>query len=543
MLNLTIKEGLLLMTDITFVTSNPTKLAHARHLCKGYDVNILQYKKLFYGVGYKEPRLFDRDKLLEESIKDAIVRWKKNVSNSGSRLFFIEDTSVKIDALSNENNEVPGVDVKYWMQSYNFTQLDALLKKKGNNRNVSVSSHIILFLTDGLKKKLRTEKDYVVFQSTSHGTVVKEEQNFDTQILYPWLDNKTFNKWFVPSGYSLPISMLDISDADKGDFRKGAFEQLLNFLKEYEEVKHVQKDLLIPRLNFNPLYVVCGPTCAGKSTIGRLLLEKYDYYHIEASDFMTLRYFETHGTKFSIDKNIFAAELLKVKPLFVVESTIDYIISKKIFDNFIVTGFRTSDEVEYFLKIFPLQEVKRIYVTADSLIRYNRWVNRQRDAVEYNRDRFDQINKLQEKMGLLKIMKMENTILYDNNKDGLPAFYRDFQETILKKSPISKEIDLNRILHIPKILLEKAILFILAVEYRKNESLYHTTTEISHLINNTFAGLTKNKNNISRYFNQAYSPYYEIKKENGKNKYKLSPTGYSEAVFMMRNIKWQMKNE
>ena len=140
------------MTDIVFITSNQTKLAHARHLCKGYDVNILHYKKLFYGVGYTEPRLFDRDKLLEESFNDAIERWRKNVSNYREKLFFIEDTSVRIDALSDENNEVPGVDVKYWMQSHNFSQLDAELMKRGNNRNVSVSSHIILFLTNELKK-------------------------------------------------------------------------------------------------------------------------------------------------------------------------------------------------------------------------------------------------------------------------------------------------------------------------------------------------------------------------------------------------------
>ena len=58
------------MTDITFITSNPTKLAHARHLCKEYDINILQYKKFFYGKGYVEPRIYDREVLLEESIND-----------------------------------------------------------------------------------------------------------------------------------------------------------------------------------------------------------------------------------------------------------------------------------------------------------------------------------------------------------------------------------------------------------------------------------------------------------------------------------------
>ena len=68
------------MTDITFITSNQTKVAHARYLCKGYDVNILQYKKLFYGVGYNEPRIYDRRELLQRSFDDALRRWEKNVA-------------------------------------------------------------------------------------------------------------------------------------------------------------------------------------------------------------------------------------------------------------------------------------------------------------------------------------------------------------------------------------------------------------------------------------------------------------------------------
>jgi adenylate kinase family enzyme/inosine/xanthosine triphosphate pyrophosphatase family protein len=525
------------MTDITFITSNPTKLAHARYLCKGFDVNILQYKKFFYGKGYEEPRIYDRDKLLEKSINDAIIRWKKNVSNYGNRLFFIEDTSVRIDALSDDNNEVPGVDIKYWMQSYNFTQLDSELKSNGNNRKVSVSSHIVLFLTNELKKKLNIEKDYVVFKSTSHGTIVLKEYKFDTQILYPWLDNKTFNRWFVPDGFDVPISMLNISDADKGDFRKGVFEQMLAFLKEHGEIKHTQKDLIVHRLHFNPLYVVCGPTCAGKSTIGKLLLEKYDYYHIEASDFMSLKYFETHGTKFSVDKNVFAAELLKVNPLVVVESTINYITSKKIFDNFIITGFRTPSEVFHFLKIFSFHDVRLIYITANSSIRYNRWINRHRDSGEYTIEWFNQINDLQESMGLLDIENMKNSIKYSNDKDGLINFCNDFQESVMGLNPsVGKEFDINLITSLQKISLERAIQIVLAIEFKKNESIYHTTTEISHLINDTFNGLKKNKNNVSRYFNQSYYPYYEIKKEDNKNKYKLSPTGYSEAVFNIREM-------
>jgi inosine/xanthosine triphosphate pyrophosphatase family protein/adenylate kinase family enzyme len=480
------------MTDITFITSNHTKLAHARYLCDGYDVNILQYKKFYYGKGYEEPRINNREKLLEESIKDAITRWKNNVSDSGNRLFFIEDTSVKIEALSSETNEVPGVDIKYWMQEYSFAKLDAELKKNGNNRKVSVSSHIVLFLTNDIKRKINHEKDYVIFSNTSYGNIVAEEQNFETHILYPWLDNKTFNKWFVPNGFDVPISMLEISEADKADFRKEAFKQMLNFLEENNAIRHIKRELIVPKLLFNPLYVVCGPTCAGKSSIGKLLLEKYDYYHIEASDFMSLKYYETHGTKFSVDKNIFAAELLKVNPLIVVKNTMNYMMSKKILDNFIITGFRHQTEVLNFFKMFPSQNIKLIYITADSLIRYNRWGKRHRDAEEYTFERFIQINRLQEAMGLLDVEKMENVISYENSKDGLINFFSDFQEKIIKTKFIQKEeINIDFITSLQKISLEKAILIVLAMEYKKNESSYYTTTEISHLISNTFKELKK----------------------------------------------------
>lgn len=530
------------MTDITFITSNPTKLAHARHLCRGYDVNILQYRKLFYGTPYKEPRIQDQKQLLEESIKDAIERWKKNVSNYGNRLFFIEDTSVKIDALSDADNEIPGVDIKYWMQSHNFKQLNEELRKRGNNRKVCVSSHVILFLTNEIKNNIKTTDDYIIFKSSSEGFIVSEEQEIATQVLYPWLDNKSFNKWFVPKGFSKPISLLEISDADKVDFRRGAFEQMLNFLKEQNVIHHTQKEIITPRLPFKPLYIICGATCAGKSTIGKFLLENFDYYHIEASDFMSLRYFETHGTKFIVDKHLFSFELLKVSPLVVVDNLIDYIITKKIFDNFVITGFRTPNEISSFVKKFPLQSIKIIFVDAYFSVRFERWKSRQRDTEDYTEERFSQINTLQDSMGLLEIQKMDDVIMFENNKEGLTNYFNNFQDIILKENfHIPKYSSIELITEsLKKLSLEKVILITLAIKYQENESTYFTTTEISHLINNTFHELSKNKNNISRYFNQAFYPYYEIKKESNKNKYKLSPTGYSEALFVIKEISKNM---
>lgn len=530
---------LLQMTEITFITSNPSKLAHARHICKDFSVNILQYKKFFYGVGYDEPRLSNREDLLKQSIEDAISRWKKYVSNSGSRLFFIEDTSVRIDALSDERNEVPGIDVKYWMQSRSFNDLDKLLKANGNNRKVSVSSHIVLFLTNDLKKKLNTSDDYKVFKSTTHGEVVKEELSFETQILYPWLDNKTFNKWFVPDGFDLPMSMLEISNADKVDFRRNAFKEMLSFLKTNNEIKSVSKKKKVENtIHFNPIFIVSGPTCAGKTSIGNYLLENFNYYHIEASDFMTLKYLETHGTKFQIDKGRFAFEILRINPTVVVNLILDYMISKKIYNNVVITGFRTSNEVLSFSKNFPSDSLKFIYIEADLNQRFLRWQERKRDEVLFTYEKFIEINEIQTEMGLEKIKSLKNTYVYHNNKDRLNLYYEDFNKKTLKEEPIKDNFNfdacINLISSASKISLERSILFSLATIYRKNKTKYYTTTEISKLINDTFPNIRKNKNNVSRYFNQKYYPFYEIKREKGINKYMLSPTGYSEAIFLIR---------
>jgi adenylate kinase family enzyme/inosine/xanthosine triphosphate pyrophosphatase family protein len=530
--------------NITFITSNNTKLSHARYLASRYNINILHYKKKFYGVGYTEPRISDRDTLLEESINDAIRRWKRNVSENGTQLFFIEDTSVKIDALSDDKNEVPGVDVKYWMQGMNFSLLDEKLKEKGNNRKVSVTSHIVLFLTKNIREVLKFDNEYIIFKSTLCGNITEEEYTFETQILYPWLDNKTFNKWFVPEGFSLPVSMLDIVDADISDFRKGAFEQMFGFLKKYNtdcahsNIKTSDGNCFLP---FDPLYIISGPTCAGKSTLGKFLLERMGYYHIEASDFMSIKYFETHGTSFFVDKNVFAAKLLEVNPIIVVEGVLKYMRLRKIFNKFVITGFRTVDEILYFLKSFSNHDKRIIYVTADFDVRFDRWVNRRRDSIEYSKEKFREINRLQEKMGMPDIERMKNASCLENNNNGLDILYNDFQKKFIDGDLLleKEENDFNSI---KKLSLEKVILVVLAMEYRKDEYRYYTTTEIAHLIKNVFKSLNKNKNNVSRYFNQSYYPYYEIKKDGNKKKYKLSPTGYSDAKFIVQEIQGIMEN-
>lgn len=525
------------MTDITFVTSNKTKLAHARYLCRNYQVNILHYKKIFYGVGYKEPRIYDRKQLLTESFMDAVTRWKKNVTGHDNRLFFIEDTSVKIDALSEGENEVPGVDVKYWMQEINFNKLDQELKNKGNNRMCSVTSHVILFLTGDLKKKLGVKEEFKIFKSTVYGKIAEKEYEIETQILYPWLDNKTFNKWFVPDGFSLPISLLDISQADAGDFRKGAFEQMLAFLEDNGAIENKRSIGSQLRIHFYDSFIVCGRTCAGKSTIGKYLVDECGYYHIEASEFMTHKLLESHGSTSNIDKHLFASEVLKVEPLFVVRKLIDFLNEHEIYDKFVITGFRTKDEVEFFLKAMHDNMLHLVYINSNFEERFKRWKLRRREVDTYSEERFRDIDTRQDYMGVGEIGLMPDVKTIDNNIDGLMFFLKSFRKKFHIKESNRDAIMFNKIeLKTLKTSLEKAILITLAIEYRKDESKTFTTTEISHMMNQYFKVLERSKNNVSRYFNQSYYVYYDVKYENRKNRYRISPIGYSEAMMIIRNL-------
>ena len=524
------------MTDITFVTSNQTKLAHARYLCRKYHVNILYYKKLYYGVGYEEPRIYNRNQLLTASFYDAAARWKRNVSGSEDRLFFIEDTSVKVDALSDAENEVPGVDVKYWMRTMTFEKLDSDLKSRGNDRRCSVTSHLILFLTEKLRKKLGIKDDYKIFKSTAYGFITDREYDFDTNILYPWLDNKTFNKWFVPDGCNLPVSMLNITEADAGDFRRDAFNQMLAFLKDNGAIEYKYQTTDQLSFQFYDSFIVCGRTCSGKSTIGKTLVDDYGYYHIEASEFMTHKRLETHGSKSKVDKHLFAAKMLEAEPVFVVDRLVEYMHEKKISDRFVITGFRTKEEIEDFIEKYHAERLHLVFIDSNIDERFKRWKLRQREVDNYTLERFKEIDAVQEGMGIGEIENMPGMVTIPNNKNGVMTVCKQFRSMFFNGQK-RELININRKkLRNSKISLERAVLIALALEFQKDSSKSYTTTEISHLVNKYFKLVKRNKNNVSRYFNQSFYLYYEVKFENQKNRYKISPIGYSEALLTLRHF-------
>lgn len=520
------------MFDLTFLTSNKVKVSHARHICRDYDVDI--HQKRYYGVEYVEPRIFhDREKLLEQSFNDALKRWKKN--GQAHKYFFFEDTSVRIEALSDKYDE-PGIDIKYWMQGKSFEDVDKILKANGNNRKATVYSHIVLYIPEE-NRDMSSCSEYKIFTSCIEGRITDEECNIDTQIVYPWLDNKSFNKWFIPNRYSVPVSLLDIIDADTVDFRKGALEDMMSYLKieKKKDITNKARQLAIP---FFENFIICGPTCSGKTTLGHYLVENHGYYHIEASQFMTMKYWETHGTSSDVDKHLFAEGVLQTDPYYVVDKTLEFIWKKGINNRIVITGFRTPDEVKRFMELSTIRDIRVVYLESDYDKRFIRWVQRQRDQEKYNKQRFDEINTIQKKMGVLAIRDIPEVLNVKNNIDGLSEFYKTIRSNLLK----GKYIEVNRykvgINPTTKVTLENCILYALYVVYIEDENNYKTTTEISHIINKCFPALLKpkNKNNVSRYFNQKYYPYYEVKNINGTNKFQLSTIGYAEAKLITKKL-------
>ena len=400
--------------------------------------------------------------------------------------------------------------------------LDAALKTNGNNRKCYVRSDIVLHLTKELREK--HGKEFMQFTGFSHGSIAAQEFDYKTNPLYPWLDNKTFNKWFVPDGADMPLGMMDIDKACRYDFRKDALDRLLSFL---EEEKIIQKKSNITskkyhRFTFFENFVLVGPTCAGKSTLANFLAEKFGYYHIEASDFMYQKYHQLHGAKPSVSIGDFAAKALEENICAVAKPIVKHVIG--LGDTpFVISGFRHPQEIDCFLAEYK-KESKILYIDASLDVRFERSIARKRIDDNPAKENFVAKNEQQMSMGLAKMgeeigEKLLNESSIENYCLGFCTKYKDC---------LPDEIEIKKRIS-TKLTLEKAILVALYLSETNNG---YTTTEIAKLILEKL-NIVKSKNNVSRYFNQNIHPYYEIVEGSEPLKYKLNGTGESAARLVL----------
>lgn len=501
---------------------------HARHLALPFNVQI-QGKK-YYGVAYREPRSLDREELLQKSYEDARLRWFKT-TGSKRAFFFIEDTSVIIHSLSRKK-EYPGADVKYWMRTIDFEQLDKLLRKKGNNRAVTVRSDVILHLPAEFRTKHKIHDSFVRFVGNTAGTIAEKESAIETNLLYPWLDSKSFNKWFVPTGCTTAISALPIEIADRHDIRKDSIGAMLRFLAErnifgdHPEGNASSVAKFLPRL-FPPLLLVTGLPCAGKTLLGIHLSKQFGYYHLEASDFMKRAFYERHGLNSSLSIEAFAEKALLEAPDIVVTPVLEEIERSKA-ELIVVTGFRSPKEIEIFREKYRgPSEIKCWYIKANQKERYRRSGQRQRlDAAE-SFEVFQKRDELQNGMGLGEIGKLLRKSTF-RNETTKQSYLKECTNFLGLKPRQFRWFDTEGIQQRPKS-LEEAILVALASHGRESK-MGLSTTEIAHKLNAMFVGSETSKNNVSRYFNFKPHPFYKSSGAKGVLKFVLSATGWSRAM-------------
>lgn len=550
------------MIKLFFLSSNLTKIAHFEYLLREHPIILMPPPN--YGRPYYEPRIDDRDKLLKASIQSANLKLAKGSSGNDKtlqpdmafntekentsllaryaskhqhRIFFIEDTSIAIEALS-KDREFPGVNVKYWMRETTFADLDRQLKSLGNNRKVTVRSDIVLYLPPHLRDT--PEETYKVFVGEVDGSIVDEEISFNTNKIYPWLDNKTFNKWFVPKGVKKPISQLSISSSLKYDFRNLALYKLISFLKSKDlldtkksQTKPLQGELF-PRRN----YIICGATCAGKTVLASALTRLHAYQHIEASDFMRCALYSRHGYTTKMKIQDFALDALVKDPGIVARQISSYVKDMPT-TGLVITGFRSPQEIEILAEELSGLTINTLYIDSSLETRYQRSLRRNRADAPTNFHEFRKKNDAQNAMGLDAIRKSSRIIL---NEKNIFSYIRGSLRLLTDDShliPFNCDIPKTR----EFLPLEQALLISMLVDHSK-ELLPLTTTQIAKNANLNIPELRMkgekhvpmDKNNVSRFFYQRFSPNFEAINHNEKLRFRLSHTGISAAISLLRRI-------
>ncbi|WP_440856617.1 non-canonical purine NTP pyrophosphatase [Pseudomonas syringae] len=550
------------MIKLFFLSSNLTKIAHFEYLLREHPIMLMPPPN--YGKPYYEPRIDDRDELLKESVQSANLKLAKSSSGNDQalqpniafntdkentsllgryaskhqhRIFFIEDTSIAIEALS-KDREFPGVDVKYWMRQTSFSDLDRQLKSLGNDRRVTVRSDIVLYLPPHLRDT--PEETYKVFVGEVVGSIVEKETPFKTNKVYPWLDNKTFNKWFVPKGVKKTISQLSISSSLKYDFRNLALHRLISFLRTKDlldtkqpQTKPLQGELF-PRKN----YIICGATCAGKTVLASALTRLHAYQHIEASDFMRCALYSRHGYTTTMKIQDFAIDALKKDPGIVARQISSYVKNMPT-TGIVITGFRSPEEIEFLEEELSGITIETLYIDSSFETRYQRNCKRNRADAPINLSAFRKKNDAQNAMGLDAIREQSRII---QNEKSMFSYIRETLRSLTDDShliPFNCEIS-KMVEFLP---LEQALLMSMLIDHSKG-LLPLTTTQIARNSDSNIPGLRMkgdkylpmDKNNVSRFFNQRFSPHFEAFNRNDKLYFSLSHTGISAAISLLRKI-------
>ena len=381
--------------NVNFYTLNLPKYLQAKLVLEKFGLVLRHFRSRIdpYTENYKLGK--------EQLLANAIDEIKAAVGRTS--LFFVEDTSLRIDALSSAEEDFPGLAVKEWFAGTTFELVNAELPKDRTSRQATIKSDIALHVP-GLE-------DPVTFHGETQGVIAATAPAFEENPYYPWLTPNSFNGWFIPDQSVRRLGEMSLEESWNYDFRVRALTALVSRLEEYAAVLNAPRDCYttVPLISSSAIQpslfrsrgqalIVVGGTCAGKTTFGLIAQREIQNLKvIEASD--VLRSFMRRGdsqmSPFEFAKHI----LTEHGPDAVARKLLQMYRLNDVSD-FSITGFRTIEELETIRSLRP--ELQVVLIESSGRTRYARHLARARGpAMSYKE--FLANDAAQWEFGLLRV--------------------------------------------------------------------------------------------------------------------------------------------
>jgi dephospho-CoA kinase/inosine/xanthosine triphosphate pyrophosphatase family protein len=426
-----------LLGRVYFYTSSIEKYLQARLI---FDRNGLF---LYYFQSRREPYHED----YSDTSANLLTRARNEVISRIGRtsLLFIEDTSLRIEALS-EERDFPGLLVKHWFAETKFEELDGELRTRSNERRAIVKSDIGLHLP-GLERP-------VLIHGETSGRVAEQAPEFSPNLQYPWLTPNTFNGWFIPDESSIPLGAMELDQSLEVDFRARALHALIDRLEEYAAALNLppgayrRKRKLSPRTAakqvrlFRPsplvyatdqgayepadedvpplALIVVGYTCAGKTTFAEYASGRHGLRLIEASSVIRSLDVERRPTD-DPDGFAYAKRALEQRGYDAVAREIVNRFGDELEEAFVISGFRTLEETEFLLRAVPRARV--VLVEASERTRFERHLRRGRLGAAQTLEGFRVRDENQNRFGLLRVAE-DLADIRIVNEEGMESYHK-----------------------------------------------------------------------------------------------------------------------
>lgn len=394
--------------SIFFYTSNLDKLLQARLVFSrfGYQLRHFRGRR----EPYDEDETQDTQTLLHQAVRQV-------ASEFGVRsLFFVEDTSLRIEALS-DDADFPGLAVKRWFAATSFAEVDRQIELRGGDRRCTVKSNIALHIP-GLSRPL-------FFYGETSGTIALSPPEFTASLQYPWLTPTTFNGWFIPDGARQRLGEMEFEASLSYDFRARALIALIQRLEELNASINLGSAFYTVRRGSQAqagqlwlpgsgpwVVIIVGHKCAGKTTLSDHLASRGDTTVFEASTVLRDLAAEC-GV--SLQSSESAAAFLQQKGMDAVARKIGDYLERDTSRLRVVTGFRTIEELLHIRKRFALTHV--ILVEADETVRFERHIRRAREGEPKTFVDFQGQDEAQRRFGVMRVSsEIADTVIMNDGQ-------------------------------------------------------------------------------------------------------------------------------